>query len=383
MDTIPLNLPDIRAREHTAVQAALEGLLRGERESVRTLQDVAGRILGRPHAVAANSAGSAMEAAFRALHLDPEDEVICPAYAPARVVTAITRAGLRPRFVDAQPRTGGIDVERVEASIDDRTRAIAIAPTWFDPSVLGSLATLSRKYEVPLVEDAVESLGSTIGDDVAGGFGRISVIGLGPDSPAFAAGGGIVVTNDERLAAAALAALVEGHEVVEDDPTMDHPIRRGLDARLDPLRASVGIGVLERLEDTIQRRRTIAEAYVSRLGGEPDLQVPAPAASAQPSWPAFPVRLDERFFSEDRDAIVAGLRRHDIGATSGWCLTPAHPGSGISGQGDHEQDWPIAARLASRTIHLPCHHGLSERDVEIVCQTLLLMMTQNTFSRGG
>ena len=83
MDSIPLNRPDIRAREHTAIQAALDGLLRGERDSVATLEEVAGRTLGRPFAVAANSASAALEAAFRALGLAPNDEVICSAYAPA------------------------------------------------------------------------------------------------------------------------------------------------------------------------------------------------------------------------------------------------------------------------------------------------------------
>ena len=386
MDSIPLNRPDIRAREHTAVQAALEGLLQGERETVKTLEDVAGSTLGRPFAVAANSASAALEASFRALGLTDQDEVICCAYAPARLVAAIVRAGLKPRFIDAQPRTAGFDVQRLEASIDDRTRAIAIAPTWFDPSMLENLASLSRKYEIPLIEDAVESLGSTIDSDFAGGFGRIAVLGLGPSSPAFAAGGGIVVTNDERLARAA-RETIGGGRASTDDPGdfglqgFDH-VRNGLDARMDPLRAAVAIGVLERLEETIQIRQNFAEQFVARLGGEADLQIPSPAASAGPSWPAFPVRLDERFLGEDRDAIIGGLRRHDIVATRGWSLCPALPVVGMSGHGDHETDWPIAARLAARTIHLPCHPGLSERDVELICQTLLLMMKQNTFTRG-
>ncbi|MCP4835969.1 MAG: DegT/DnrJ/EryC1/StrS aminotransferase family protein [Phycisphaera sp.] len=386
MDSIPLNRPDIRAREHTAIHAALDGLLRGERESVATLEEVAGRTLGRPFAVAANSASAALEAAFRALGLAPDDEVICSAYAPARLVAAIVRAGLQPCFIDAQPRTAGIDVQRLEENITDRTRAIAIAPTWFDPSLLESLAALSRKYEIPLIEDAVESLGSTIDDEVAGGFGRIAVIGLGPSSPAFAAGGGLMVTNDERLADAARETL-RGGRASTDDPGdiglrgFDH-VRRGLDARMDPLRAAVAIGVLERLEETIELRQAIAAKFVARLGGEADLQIPSPASSAGPSWPAFPVRLDERFVADDRDAVIAGLRRHEIVATRGWSLCPALPVVGMTGHGDHDADWPIASRLASRTIHLPCHPGLSDRDVELVCQTMLLMMKQNTFSRG-
>ena len=387
MDTIPLNRPDIRAYEANAVEVALEGMLRGDRASVTALEEAACRAVSRPYGVAASSAGVALEAAMLTLGLRSGDEVICSAYSPARIVGSIIRAGATPRFVDAQPRTGSIDPDQLESVMNDRTRAIAVAPSWFDPRVLEILAALSRKYEIPLVEDAVESLGTTIDADSAGSFGRLSVIGLGSESPACAAGGGVIVTNDERLADTARSILLEGRASTDDPEDtgqrgFDH-VRIGIDGRLDPIRAAVAIGVIERLEETIETRRALAERYVSRLGGEPELQIPASAASARPSWPAFPVRLDERFVSEDRDVIIAGLRRHDIIATAGWTLCPALPIVGMRGHGEHEDAWPIAARLAARNIHLPCHPGMTDRDVDLVCQTLLLMMTQNTFSRGG
>ena len=168
MDTISLNRPDIRARESAAVQSALDGLLRGDRSSVGTLEETAARAVGRPFAVAASSAGVAMETAFLALELRPGDEVVCSAYAPARLVAGIVRAGAIPRFVDAQPRTASIDATHLEAAIGERTRGIAVAPSWFDPGILEQLASMSRKHEIPLIEDAVESLGSNISSAEAG-----------------------------------------------------------------------------------------------------------------------------------------------------------------------------------------------------------------------
>lgn len=385
MDTIPLNRPDIRSHEAVALQAALDGLQRGDRSAVDMLEEAACRAVQRPYAVAASSAGIAMEAAMLALDLKPGEEVACSAYAPARLVAGIVRVGAVPKFVDAQPRTASIDPERLETAIGERTRAIAVAPSWFDPDILQTLASMSRKFEIPLIEDAVESLGSTISSDAAGAFGRLSVIGLGSESPACAAGGGIIVTNDERLAAAARTILIEG-KASSDDPDDLAPggfvhHRVGVDGRLDPLRAAVAIGVLERLEDTIAERRAIAERYIAQLGGEADLQIPASAVVASPSWPAFPVRLDERFVHDDRDAIIAGLRRHDIVAAAGWSLGPTLPIVERHGYGSSAEAWPIAGRLAARTIHLPCHPGMTERDVDLVCQTLLLMMKQTVFSR--
>lgn len=385
MDTIPLNRPDIRSRERDALEAALEAHARCERGPVTLLEETAARVAGRPHAVAAASAGIALEAAMLSIGLRLGDEVVCPAYGPARLVSGIVRAGGRPRFVDAHPGTGGYDTAKIEPAINDRTRAIVVAPTWFDPAALETIAAISRKHEVPLIEDAVESFGSTIGDDVAGRFGVISVIGLGHESPAYAAGGGVVLLNDERLADTCREVLLEGRATANNDPGdlarggwAHH--RAGVDGRLDALRAAVAVGVLERLEETIEMRRQVADRYVSRLGGESQLQIPSPDPSARPSWPAFPVRLDDRYLIEDRDAIVAGLRRHEIVAAAGWSFGPDLPI--VAGPGCAEDQWPIAARLSARTIHLPCHPFMTERDVDLVCQTLLLVMKQTVFSRG-
>lgn len=384
MDQLPINSPDIRAFERDNLLRALDGLVAGDRSVVERLEDVAASALDRPHAVSATSAGIGIEAAMRALELEPGDEVICPAYAPIRLVNGIVRSGATPRFVDVQPRSGGVDTDRLESVVSDQTRAIAVAPTWFDPSILEATASFSRKYELPLIEDAVDSVGSTFGSDGAGRFGVISVIGFGIASPAFAAGGGLVLTNKRSIAERCRILLREGR--TSSDELGDFGQQGwlvqpgGIDGRLDPLRAAVAIGVIERLEDAVARRQAIADAYVARLGGESELSIPAPDAAARPSWPAFPVRLDERYVSEDRDAILAGLRRHDIVASRGWGFGPRLTGQAMVGY--PEDEWPIAARLAARTIHLPCHPAMEQRDVDLVCQTLLLMMQQNTFTRG-
>ena len=384
MDQLPINSPDIRTFERDNLLRALDGLVAGDRSVVERLEEVAAAAMNRPHAVSATSAGIGIEAAVRALELGPGDEVICPAYAPIRLVNGILRSGATPRFVDVQPRSGGVDTDRLESVVSDQTRAIAVAPTWFDPSILEATASFSRKYELPLIEDAVDSLGSTFGRDGAGRFGVISVIGFGIASPAFAAGGGLVLTNQGSIADRCRILLREGkstsHEFGDFGQNGWHVHPGGIDGQLDPLRAAVAIGVIERLEDAVTQRQAVADAYVARLGGESELSIPAPDAAARPSWPAFPVRLDERYVSEDRDAILAGLRRHDIQADRGWGFGPRLTGQAMAGY--PEDEWPIAARLAARTIHLPCHPAMGQRDVDLVCQTLLLMMQQNTFSRS-
>ena len=387
MNFIPLNRPDIRNHDFAALEAALQALAEEDTSPIRTLERLASKITDRPHAVAATTAGVALEAAMLSVGLKVGDEVICPAFAPARLVAAIVRSGGIPRFVDVDSRTGGMPAEAVEAAITERTRALAAIAPWTAPSVLEELASISRKYEIPLIEDAIESLGTTMPSDSAARFGVLAVIGLGRESPATAAGGGLIVTHDERMAATCREILMEGRatpeDVEEEDDTQEGwcHVRAGLDGRLDVLRAAVGIGTLERIEETLAARREVADHYIARLGGEADLMISSPPPGVLPSWTAFPVRLDERFVEEDRDAIIRGMRRHDIGVTAGWALGPALPISYHGG--DPDSRWPFAARLASRTMLLPCHSFVTPADVDIICQTLLLIMKQTVFSRGS
>ncbi|MCP4796467.1 MAG: DegT/DnrJ/EryC1/StrS aminotransferase family protein, partial [Phycisphaeraceae bacterium] len=331
MNFIPLNRPDIRSHDFAALEGALQALAEDDVSPIRQLESAAAKLTDRPHAVAATTAGVALEAAMLSVGLRMGDEVICPAFAPARLVAAIVRSGGIPRFVDVDPLTGGMPSDAVEAAISDRTRAISSIAPWTAPSVLEDLAALSRKYEIPLIEDAIESLGTTMASDAAGRFGVLSVLGLGRESSAMAAGGGLIVTHDERVAATCREILTEGRaascdpdDVDEDHEAGDH-VRAGLDGRLDVLRAAIGIGALERLSETLAARREVAARYIARLGGEADLLISPPPSSVQPSWTAFPVRLDERFLIEDRDAIIKGMRRHDIGVSAAWSFGPGLP----------------------------------------------------------
>ena len=385
MDKIYLNQPDLRGHETESVVEAIQGLTHGTSNQVQRFEQACCEASDRPFAVAAGSSALALQAAVLAMGIEQGDEILCPALAPARLVLAITRSGATPVFVDVHPRHGAMRAEAAEKALTPRTRAIALTAPCGNPSGFTSIAAICRKYEIPILEDAVESFGARVGKDRAGRFGVLAVIGFDTESPICAAGGAAIVTHDDALAALCRQSLDEGRAPapgsLQEIPmarTWQY-VRRGVDGRLDPLRAALATEVITRLPQIIERRSEIADIYVQRLGGHPDLVVPTPPTDARPSWPAFPVRLDERFFDEDRDEIVAGLLRHDILASGGWPLAPILPE--VSQKGTDPDAWPIASRFAARTIRLPCHSRLSDREVDLVCQTLDLMMTQNVFTR--
>ena len=307
MDSIPLNQTDIREPDIHAVMQAIRSLTRQDSTVIQRFETACCEASGRTLAIAAGTPSLAIQASLLAMNITAGDEVLCPALAPARLVLGIVRTGATPVFVDVHPRHGAMHAESAEAAITDQTRAIALTAPCGNPSGFSSIAAVSRKYEIPLIEDAVESFGATVSSDHAGCFGVLSVIGFDGDSPICAAGGAAILTNDDVLARTCRQVLDEGRLPIPGIPTEEaghirtwQYERRGIDGSLDPIRATLAMAQLDRRHAVLQHRAEIAEAYVRRLGPHPDLVLPTPPSDAKPSWPAFPVRLDERFLDFDQ-----------------------------------------------------------------------------------
>ncbi len=386
MDTISLNHPYLLGNEVDSLNHALHCIAGNNKEQIRAFEDACCEASDRSFAIAAGTPALAMEAAMLALDLQPTDEILVSALAPARLARAIVRVGATPVFIDVHPRHGAMQAEAAELAITERTRAIALTAPCGNPTGSVEISKISRKYELPVIEDAVESFGAQVGEDRAGRFGVLAVVGFDQESPIPAAGGAAIITHDDALAASCREILDQGrspHPGVGEQTGLNATnwsyTRKGVDGGLDSLRASLAVDMLARMPETIERRIEIADIYVRRLCGNSDLVVPTPPNDARPSWPAFPVRLDERFLEEDRDEIIAAILRHDIGVSGGWPLAPML--SEVRTSGTDPDSWPIAHRLASRTIRLPCHPKLSDRDIDLICQTLELMLTRSVFTR--
>lgn len=111
----------------------------------------------------------------------------------------------------------------------------------------------------------------------------------------------------------------------------------------------------------------------------PDLVLPAPCADGTVRWSHFPVRLGERYSRDDRDSIIQGLLRHDIAALAPSVVLPLEPAFA-----DHHSpgDFPVAERAADRLIALPFSPAVAEREIDLVCQTLQVMIERQSIMRA-
>jgi len=388
MPVIPLNQPWLTDDD---VRAVTESLRRGRLvmgPAVLDFERLMAECTRRPYAIAVASGGLAIEIALKALGIGPGDEVILPAFGHASNVHSVLHCGARPVFADIEPRTLNMSADAVERAVTVKTRAVLAVAPFGNPAGLRPLISLCTRIEVPMIENGGEGLGSRIGDDNVGRFGRIATFGFFVNRPVTTGEGGMIVTHDDHLAAACRALRNQGRVDRMSFPgqdadlgmILDHRLD-GYDARMPELCAALGASQLRRLDESIDRRTELVEHYVERLCGNADLILPTIPEDARVSWSAFVVRLSDRFSSLDRDMIINTLHRHDIGAANYYpcqALLP-HVREAI---GTQPGDFPIAESIAGRTLALPLFDRMSVQDVQTVAQVLELAINRLTVTRG-
>jgi perosamine synthetase len=384
-DSIPLSLPDITDDEVRAVVSTLRSGRLSIGPRVEEFERLVAARTRRPHAIAVSSGTAGLHLALLALGVGPGDEVITPAFSFVASANCILYVGAKPVFVDCDPRTLNMRPRDVEARITDRTKAIIGVEVFGNPAGMAELAALSTKHEIPLIEDACEGLGGRIGSDVIGGFGRVAVFGFYPNKQITAGEGGMIVTHDDHLAD--LCRSMRNHGRAPGNVEYGHGLgswleheRLGFNYRMNELSAALGAAQMRRLDEFLEARQFAAEQYTLRLSGDPEIIVPTVESGSFMSWFVYVVRLSDRFTVDDRDEIIAGLRRHDVGASNYFPPIPMLPFYRRN-YGFKPGDFPVAESISQRTLALPFFTRLTEREIDLVCQTLELMMKRITFVR--
>ncbi len=384
---IPLSRPDLTAEDRAAVLATLGGPPLAMGTALADLEQAIAEVTRRTHGIGVASSGLGLEIAFRALGVGPGAEVLVPALSYPSNVNAVLAVGATPVFVDCDPRTLNMSVIDAEARISPSTRAVLGVPVLGNPSGMPDLIALCSRYEVPMVEHGSEGLGSTIAGDCVGKFGRLSVFGFGPNRPIACGEGGAIVTNDDRLTAACRALRSQGRvdRATFAGQSTDLGMLMefsgfGFDARLAEPLAALACSQLRRLDATREARMEIAREYTRRLAGHPSLILPTIPESVSICWPLFWVRLGDPHGRDDRDAVIAGLHRHDIGAANHYppCHLLPHVRAAC---GTCEGSFPAAESIGDRMISLPMFTSMSMREVATVCHALDVILSGITATR--
>jgi perosamine synthetase len=390
---IPLSRPDITDLEIELVTR----VLRSGRLSIGPVQEqfeqlVAARA-GRLYGVAVSSGTAGLHLAMQALGIGPGDEVITTPFSFIASANSILFVGAKPVFVDICPRSLNMDPRLVEAAITPRTKAILAVETFGNPARMDEIAQIAARHEIPLIEDCCEALGCSLDRRPAGSFGRIGVFGFYPNKQITTGEGGMIVTDDRRLADLCRSMRSQGRAVpgldlpaLAEAPSTStgawlHHQRLGYNYRLSEVNAAIGVAQMRRLDEIIEKRQKVAQEYIRRLISLQDIMVPTVEAGVVMSWFIFVVRLASDYTREERDRIIAGMRRHDVGAADYFPCIHLQPFY-RERFGFKPGDFPIAESVSQRTIALPFYNDLTVKDIDMVVQTLSLMISRENIKRS-
>jgi perosamine synthetase len=391
---IPLSLPDITDLEVEMVTQ----VLRSGRLSIGPVLEQFEKLVAsrcdRRYGVGLNSGTSGLHLAMLALGIGPGDEVITTPFSFVASANCILFVGAKPVFVDICPKTLNMDPEKLAAAVTPRTRAIVGVECFGNPAHMAAYEAIAQRNEIPLVEDCCEALGSSHAGRKAGSFGRVGVFAFYPNKQITTGEGGVVVTDDKRIADLCRSMRNQGRAIppsVEPGPTPTHGAgpgagwlsheRLGYNFRLSEINAALGVAQMRRFDEILQKRQRVAGMYMSRLMDNHDVILPTVHELTSMSWFVFVVRLAGTYTREERDRVIAGLLRHDVGAKDYFPCIHMQPFYREK-FGYAPGDFPIAESVATRTIALPFHNNMTERDVDHVVRTLSLMIERENLRRG-
>ncbi len=384
---IPLSRPDISQLE---IDHVVE-VLRSGRLSIGPMQErfenLVAKVCSCEHGIAVANGTCGLHLALLALGIGPGDEVITTPFSFVASSNAILYVGAKPVFVDIHPRSLNLDPTRVEAAITPRTKAVLGVEAFGNPCGMAELATAAAKHEIPFIEDACEGLGATCNRRPVGSFGRVAVFGFYPNKQITTGEGGMIVTDDDRVAELCRSLRNQGRPVLPPEPLRSatqaavnwlHHERLGYNYRLSEIAAALGVAQMKRLPEILERRSAVAAKYMKRLMGNSDLILPTVDPGTEMSWFVFVVRLSSEFSEQQRDRILSGMLRHEVQV--GTYFPPIHLQPFYREQfGFKPGDYPITESVSQRTIALPFHSRLTDREIDLVCQTLEVMIEREKF----
>lgn len=312
---------------------------------------------GAKHCVGVASGTAALHLALMALGLGPGDEVITVANTCVPTIAAIRLTGAIPVFVDVREEDLMLDPDLVEHSITSRTRCILPVHLWGRAADLARLTSLAAKYELYLVEDCAQAIGTNYGSRQVGTVGDMGCFSFYPTKNLGAMGdAGAIITNSDELADRLRKLRFYGYNDVGES------VIEGTNARISEIQAAMLRVKLRRLSNWLARRRTVAAIYDAGIRS-PLVALPPKQIGVEPSWHQYVLRTGWR------DGLMESLRLADIESAVHYRV-PVHRMPVYLRHLAQTPALPVTERAAGEIISLPIHESISLEEARSVVLTI-------------
>jgi dTDP-4-amino-4,6-dideoxygalactose transaminase len=324
--------------------------------------------VGVPHAVALSSGTAALHLALQILGVGPGDDVITSTMTFVATANVITYVGARPVFVDVSPETWTLSPDLLEEELHRRAAHGRQAAAVLTVDLYGQCAdydrieALCQRYEVPMIEDAAEALGSTYGRRQAGAFGECAAFSFNGNKIITTSGGGMLLSHRSDIVERARHLSAQAREAA---PHYEH-LEVGYNYRLSNLLAALGRGQLKSLPHKVDQRRTVNRQYRCGLQDVPGITFMPEAPYGRSNCWLTCITITPALFGASRENVRLALEHRNIEARPLWKpmhLQPVFGGCPIRGGG-------VSEDLFNRGLCLPSGSRLTATEQALVVETI-------------
>ena len=384
---IPYGRQDIQQSDIDAVLEVLTSDFLTQGPKVPAFEQAVADKVGARHALAVNSATSALHIACLALGLGEGDWLWTTPVTFVASANCGLYCGAKVDFVDIDPRTYNLCPQALEAKLEQADKegrlpkVVVAVHLCGQPCDMQALHALSQRYGFKLIEDASHAIGGQYQNDYIGNgrYSDITVFSFHPVKIITTAEGGMAMTNDDTLAER--MNLLRSHGVTRDPALMTHEadgpwyyqqVDLGFNYRMTELQAALGVSQMARLDDYVARRNALADRYDDLLAELP-VTIPWQHPDSYSGRHLYVIRLDlERITTRHRQ-VFESLREQGIGVNLHYI--PVHTQPYYQQMGFQQGDFPLAEAYYAEAISLPMFPTMSEAEQDQVIMALKHCLT--------
>lgn len=379
---IPYGRQSIGDDDVEAVIDALKSDFLTQGPRVPAFEESIKRACGSPHAIAVNSATSALHIACLALDVGPGDYVWTSPNSFVASANCALYCGAQVDFVDIDPSTYNMCATALKKKLLDANAKGKLPKVVIPVHMCGQspemdkIRELSRTYDFKIIEDASHSIGASYKGRRVGScdYSDICVFSFHPVKIVTTAEGGVATTQDPKIAARLQRLRTHGitrdptqMKSTSDGPWYYEQIELGLNYRMTELQAALGVSQMNRLDDFVDRRRELAERYHERLAELP-LDRPHQHTDSNSSWHLYVINLQLDVIRKSHKEVFVGLRDNGIGVNLHYI--PIHTQPFYQDLGFKTGDFPNAEAYYRKAISLPVFQDMSDDQQDEVIEVL-------------
>lgn len=324
--------------------------------------------VGVDYCATLNSGTSALHACFLAYGLGNSDEIIVPSFSFISTANSVLFVGAKPIFADIEEETFGLDPDSIQSKINSNTKALVPMDYGGLPCKIFEINEIAKQKNIPVIEDAAESLGSKIHDSKIGSISDSSIFSFCGNKVLTTGEGGAVVTNSkdiyDKIKIIRSHGRIDTKNYFQNESESDY-LQLGYNWRMSTLTATLGLTQLKKLDKLIVMRKKNAKHISSKLEKFKQIKFPSIPSGYDHIYQMFTIRLENQTL---RDNLHEFLTKKQI--FSKVYFSPIHKTKFYQRLDNKIEKLPLTEKIASEVLTLPLYPNMDSEELNYLTESM-------------